>query len=312
MFLTFLSLIALATFYFRELLRVCLAKRKLDDWAALFFYIFVLGIITVMGAVGLEMITGPSYRPPVVVPEILQLEYWVPQFRGASYAVLILLIVSITVFIVKRSWARLSAKLVHTRLGRWLKIRVPSQTSSLSNILRENFTFFWWGFFSTLMFLLIALTGLTSGWWRFSVSIFTIFIVSILWYAYPFVLRAFGNAQKLSDTYGHLSDDAHPVAKHSVSLLYGFFPVILLILVYLRLVYPDVPQQLGGGSMLPVEIIASKDEVPQFLVVPNARVYLLDRTSDDTIFFVAMPPPFVRSFMQVPNSNIDAIIYKSR
>lgn len=102
------------------------------------------------------------------------------------------------------------------------------------------------------------------------------------------------------------ADDSDPTKPVFSSLFMIAWVGGIVLPLYCRGVYPAIPQQVGGGRPLSVQVTPVSDEVAQ-LVPPSANVYLIDRTSDRSFFVVADGQR--QRVIAVANSEIRSITY---
>lgn len=100
-----------------------------------------------------------------------------------------------------------------------------------------------------------------------------------------------------------------PIEKYGI-WLYFFFFVAILASIYTLTVYPYIPQQIGGGSLLSVEVITSSAKLAEQVSNPLHDVYLVDRTSSGAIFMVVDKQTEAKRVLEVANSQIEFLMYK--
>lgn len=75
-------------------------------------------------------------------------------------------------------------------------------------------------------------------------------------------------------------------------------------------VYPNIPQQIGGGRVLPVDVTASGNEVTDLLADASIEIYLIDRTSNSAILLLANTQQGSQRIIELANSQIQSITYR--
>lgn len=85
--------------------------------------------------------------------------------------------------------------------------------------------------------------------------------------------------------------------------------VLLFIAYYVYFVYPSIPQQVGGGKEVKVEVVTSNEKLEEIFLDPEIELYLVDRTTDSVILMVINQKEESRAVMDVPKSEVESIIY---
>lgn len=76
-------------------------------------------------------------------------------------------------------------------------------------------------------------------------------------------------------------------------------------------VYPGIPQQLGGGQILPVTVITSSAELKLDLNDSNNDVYMIDRASSNTLFLLVSKNQKEYRVIEISSALIESITYLS-
>jgi hypothetical protein len=84
--------------------------------------------------------------------------------------------------------------------------------------------------------------------------------------------------------------------------------VVNCVLTYLVAVYPHLPQQLGGGSVLPVQLVLDPERNSQMLG-PGMDTFLVDRSDSESVFELRDDKGKTVGFIQVSNSDIKGLLY---
>jgi hypothetical protein len=98
-----------------------------------------------------------------------------------------------------------------------------------------------------------------------------------------------------------------PTRQQAGLVLWVAILIAIVLPLYALGVYPSIPQQVGGGMVVQVEVLTSKEDVSAWLGVPSADVYLIDRTSNSALFLVV--DRHSRRVVEVANSELQAITY---
>ncbi len=91
------------------------------------------------------------------------------------------------------------------------------------------------------------------------------------------------------------------------------FLISILIPAYSFGIYPLLPQQVGGGSLVPIDLFMNNAKTEKFLSVQNCSLYLLDKTSTSSLVFCSNQIDINEYFIiEIPNSEILSTIYLSK
>lgn len=99
-----------------------------------------------------------------------------------------------------------------------------------------------------------------------------------------------------------------PLDKYYSWLSLAAFGIFFTVPVYALNIYPIIPQQIGGGAVIEVNVLPS-DELEQLLLDQNVRTYLLDRTSKGPIFLLVNEVQNNQTIVEVSESQIRSITY---
>jgi len=80
---------------------------------------------------------------------------------------------------------------------------------------------------------------------------------------------------------------------------------------YANGIYPNLPQQVGGGQVVKVELIVSDDETKSLMLNPENEIYLIDRTTNNTLFLLVDKSTDKYKVVEIPNASIKSTIYKT-
>jgi hypothetical protein len=85
--------------------------------------------------------------------------------------------------------------------------------------------------------------------------------------------------------------------------------IIIVVPLYVFGVYPCLPQQIGGGRTLRVELTTSNEELNLYFADPETETYLVDRASDSLLLIVSNEAGQDHHIMEVASPLIQSIIY---
>ena len=144
----------------------------------------------------------------------------------------------------------------------------------------------------------------SNAWWRFfaaSVLIYTFITAFVI-----LIIRLPRSEEQRIDP------SRRPIGK-SASLLMAALIVSWIVLpVYALGVYPLLPQQVGGGQVVPIEITSTDPDVNQMISTTSVNLYLVDRTSDSVILLAINKKSQDFTLVEVPKSQLNSIKYTTR
>jgi hypothetical protein len=94
------------------------------------------------------------------------------------------------------------------------------------------------------------------------------------------------------------------------SWIYVFIPTITTIIsVYAFGVYPYLPQQIGGGRLIPVDVIISSDSTNSEFTVQTNKIYLIDRAPSNSLFLIIDQPTDKYKIIEISNELVESIVF---
>lgn len=107
-----------------------------------------------------------------------------------------------------------------------------------------------------------------------------------------------------------VSSDDDTVLSSTSSLIYFVSAFIVLVVpLYAIRVYPALPQQIGGGQLLKVQVILSDKTIEPQFEDQNIATYLIDRTSNTSFFVLQNTSQSEYKIIEIQNDAIQSIIY---
>ena len=85
--------------------------------------------------------------------------------------------------------------------------------------------------------------------------------------------------------------------------------ITIVVPVYALGVYPLLPQQIGGGRALRVEVTTANQDLNSDFANPELETYLIDRASDNSLFLVTDKSRQHYRVVEVSSSLIQSIVY---
>lgn len=111
---------------------------------------------------------------------------------------------------------------------------------------------------------------------------------------------------------GKVGDDYDELERREGKMSRTALIPIGLIILFLVYAYPYAPQQLGGGSAIPVaKLTLTKDSTNTGLTGPNTVLYVVDHTDNDVVLEVVDSQQHSSQIVQIPKSEIAALVYQT-
>ena len=138
-----------------------------------------------------------------------------------------------------------------------------------------------------------------SGWTRYLIT-----LVLIYGFIGIYLLSLFLIPQSNTE-----SVTSNPITKHSAWIYLVAWAIIIIVPVYSIGVYPYLPQQIGGGHVIPVEITTSSDDINSSFSNSTNGIYMIDRAPNTSLFLIVDQPTENYKIMEVSNDLIESIVF---
>jgi len=138
-----------------------------------------------------------------------------------------------------------------------------------------------------------------EGWSRYFYSIVVIYVIIGLF------LIIISIVQESTKPTG----DGNPLSKFHGWIYLVSIAIILIVPAYTLGVYPNIPQQIGGGQLIRVEPYLSDFNLAQVFADPYANPYLIDRTASSSIFIIINKISPNNTILEIRNDLILSITY---
>jgi hypothetical protein len=150
--------------------------------------------------------------------------------------------------------------------------------------------------------------GLSGGWLRFVGGAFLLYVMAAIFMLVPRSepSERSENAESEATRAGH-----DPTQRYASWIVTLAVIIGLVVPLYALGIYPSLPQQIGGGMLVSVEIMSASAELQESFSDPATEVYLLDRSSSRSIFLFVNEQQQTQKIMEVANSQIQSITYQS-
>lgn len=167
----------------------------------------------------------------------------------------------------------------------------------LLNLLGSLISFFLVGKISTTTKLTLSLP---SNWALFFNTIAAIYALIAVYLT--FIVLYHSPSEDSSD------DDTVLMSTSSSIYVIAIF-VILVVPLYSIRVYPALPQQIGGGQLIKVQVVISDKTIEPQFESQNVETYLIDRTSSTSFFVLQNTSLSEYKIIEIQNEAIQSITY---
>jgi hypothetical protein len=146
---------------------------------------------------------------------------------------------------------------------------------------------------------------LPRGWWRFIGYAFLIYVCAggLLLWAVTRQWPPFTTGEPSGESKATRMGTLVPGTTFTLAL------VGCLVVLFAVGIYPHLPQQVGGGSPIRIELMTKDDSLNRLVGGPDTQIYLLDRTSAATLIMVVNSKNKTWRIVEVTNTQVDGIAY---
>jgi len=148
-----------------------------------------------------------------------------------------------------------------------------------------------------------------NGIYYFFISIIAIYFLAITFMSFPYMIAK--NKRTIDQ-----DEDTEDNSNKFQNVMGIIFLVVLFITfifpMYTFRIYPEIPQQIGGGKLLEVEVITKSQSVNNILTKDNTLFYLLDQNSRNTFVAIVDTVDTYLQTISVSNDVIEYIIFPRR
>ena len=149
---------------------------------------------------------------------------------------------------------------------------------------------------------------LQVGWSRFFIAIVIsyAFIASIV-----LMFSSLGNRNQVSKVDENKDKkESKDIIGDNFLMIYAIVPVIATIIsVYAFGVYPYLPQQIGGGRLLPVVVNSSSADMDTIFTNQTNKTYLIDRAPKNSLFLIVDQTTEKYKIIEVSNDLLESIVF---
>ncbi len=141
--------------------------------------------------------------------------------------------------------------------------------------------------------------SLPEGWGQY------LFVIAIIYLLIALLLTSLVIFHPSSDT----EEDANPLVGTSAWIYLVALAILIIVPTYALGVYPNLPQQIGGGKLLRVEAVVSSDQLKPYFTNDSIETYLIDRTSNSALFLLLNKDKQNPRIIEVATNLIQSITY---
>jgi heme/copper-type cytochrome/quinol oxidase subunit 2 len=145
----------------------------------------------------------------------------------------------------------------------------------------------------------ITSNGLSEEWLRYFASIVIVYGLAAVYLLFL----------SISHPRPDIEPQTGPMERLSLWVLIVAVAILAIVPIYAVGVYPHLPQQVGGGRLLRVDVITSSKELDPLFTGPDVETYLIDRTPNTSLFLLAKKNRKDPQIIEVPSSRIQSITY---
>jgi hypothetical protein len=140
---------------------------------------------------------------------------------------------------------------------------------------------------------------LPEGWGRYFLAIVLIYAIPAVYLTLLFITEPNSSREQEDD----------PLVRTSARIYLIALAIIIIVPVYALGIYPYLPQNIGGGSILRVEALVSSDDLKPHFTNPNIETYLIDRTSNSSLFLLLDKSKQKHRVIEIASGLVKSITY---
>lgn len=142
-------------------------------------------------------------------------------------------------------------------------------------------------------------TPLSEGWSRYLGTAIVIYALVAVYLTQLVVFHPSSESEQ----------EDNPTARVSRWIYFVALAVGIIVPVYAFGVYPNLPQQIGGGRVIRVEVITSSEELKPFFADSRIETYLIDHAPRTSLFLLVNKDSQDYRVVEVASSLIQSITY---
>lgn len=154
-------------------------------------------------------------------------------------------------------------------------------------------------FIATQSNMQLSSTSLSDGWIIFYIVVMSIYIPIAFLITIPYI--------SLKESKRENKNDNHWLLAKTLLITVA---ISLILHIYVFTIFPEIPQQIGGGKLIPVLLTVDSIQLDSKLNLDTNRIYLVDRTSDSILILIEQKNGSGKRLMEVASSNIESITYE--
>jgi hypothetical protein len=142
-------------------------------------------------------------------------------------------------------------------------------------------------------------TWLPEGWSQYFVAVVVVYSLIAAYLTFIFILPSSKDEEQSQD----------PLARTSAWIYLITIGILIILPVYAFGIYPRIPQQVGGGQLLRVEVVVSSNDLKSYFTDTDINAYLIDRTSNSSLFLLVGKNKQTPKIIEVSGNIIQSLTY---
>jgi hypothetical protein len=309
----FLGFVLLISFLVRGLRRVIMEAYSKGEGivgVALYYSLSRVSLV-IVASYYLDGITGRTTPLPITIllPPYINPASWLPALITSVICIFSIALLSLVLLLIKKllkkgkhkaDWKEDLSSTVGIGMPMFWFLLILAPLTLPSFASQDSFYFGWAG---------IAITAcslyLTVAVWEVRAYIITPMELAVSKREQESRAARIAKTGKADDDYDELQRQEHRMSRAAL------IPIGLIIL-FLVYAYPYAPQQLGGGSAIPVaKLTLTKDSTNAALTNPDVALYIVDHTDNDVVLEIVDRQQGSTQIVQIPRSEITELVYQS-
>ncbi len=139
-----------------------------------------------------------------------------------------------------------------------------------------------------------------NGWVRYYVGIIVLYVPVAIFLLFPFISPPATEDKE---------DQDDPVARRQAWIFFIALVITFSVPAYAIGIYPGLPQQVGGGHVLKVEVLTSSQDLQKSLMNPDIDTYLIDHSSDSLLLILVSKSKPEHRIIEVNGSLVQSLTY---
>ena len=146
----------------------------------------------------------------------------------------------------------------------------------------------------------------TEGLWRYLFAIVLVYTLVAVFVTTFSITQSSSSSRKEGP--GSQQED-NPLGRAQAWIYLTALAIIIIVPAYALGIYPYLPQNIGGGSIMRVEALVSSDELKPYFTDPNIETFLIDRTSNSSLFLLLDKSKEKHRIIEIASGLVKSITY---